>query len=35
MSDQELSEILEKADLDQNGFVDVNDFYTIATKKTF
>lgn len=35
MSEAELNEILERADLDKNGLVDLADFYTIMTKKTF
>ena len=35
MSDQELNEILERADLDRNGKVELDDFYNIMVKKTF
>jgi len=35
MSDEELREMIERADSDGDGEISVQDFYTIMTKKTF
>jgi Ca2+-binding EF-hand superfamily protein len=35
MTDAELLEMIERADTDQTGEIDANEFYTIMTKKTF
>lgn len=33
MSDEELNEMITRADLDRDGYVDFNEFYSIMTKK--
>ena len=35
MDDNELQEMIERADSDQDGMVTLEDFYNIMTKKTF
>ena len=35
MDDNELNEMIERADSNQDGLVDFEDFYSIMTKKTF
>jgi len=35
MDDSELQEMVERADSDGYGFVTLDDFYNIMTKKTF
>jgi centrin-1 len=35
MSDAELLEMIERADTDQDGEINADEFYTIMTKKTF
>jgi len=35
MTDEELREMIERADSDGDGEISVADFYTIMTKKTF
>ena len=35
MDDNELQEMIERADSDQDGLVTLEDFYNIMTKKTF
>ena len=35
MTDAELTEMIERADLDQDGEINAEEFYSIMTKKTF
>lgn len=35
MTDAELMEMIERADTNDDGEIDFDDFYTIMTKKTF